>query len=68
MKNSEGKRFEVSLKNKQLRKQLMIMTPAVIVAVLITYLYGLKPISSLIVMLGAFLFYTWRFQFNRKNR
>lgn len=63
-----SEQFEVSLKNKQVRMQMMIMGPAVIVAILITLFYGLQPVSSIIVMLGVVLFYTWRFQYIRKNK
>ncbi|KQL27365.1 hypothetical protein [Psychrobacillus sp. FJAT-21963] len=68
MVNKESKRFKVSLKNRQVRRKLVIMAPAILVAVLITLFYELQFISLLIVMLGAVLFYTWRFRFNRKNR
>lgn len=57
-----------SLKNPEVKMQLIITGPAVLGAIIIQLFYGIQPLSPLLVMVGVITYFIWLFLYNRTKK
>lgn len=62
-------RFELSLKNKEVRMWIYIMIPTAIIGFSILFFaaYAYQYIASLMVLSAWIVFYVWRLQYRKKK-
>ena len=62
-------RFELSLKNKEVRMWIYIMIPTAILgfSILIFADYAYQYLSSLVLLSAWIIYYAWRFQYRKKK-